>query len=451
MFFDFIQDVNVNIMGDEVPYAGRKDLYEYCTDAEKNATTYPETTMIKIRQAMEVFLKEILLQHGLPIEKKEKSWDKSIKRYKDKITNLTIAEMTVSAFENNIINTMQKNNLDSLRRSCNKYVHVDVKEDHKIIRVEKEKINTNVAISHLRSFYNILINIFNYANAPGFSQNKLQIGKYNIVKVYTDNANDTSVATTQYVAYYQNGTLKNYAYIRRFTKNVKAVQHRYYQRDGFTQDFIDSMDEPSTHIITGSVIETSDVCDYIYIAYKIKPETQVLSEMQQTFSVKDSVDIVLQLTEGLLSIQQGSEKVYHRNIRPRYIFLTPRKDGGYKASLGGFETAKLESEEVEITGTVVDDALAQMKKNPFVPDEAAMEEVDIFDLNWSEVDGYSMAAILAYCISPEYVQQEVDLKAFDCLSENLARLMTDMIKKPFGQKPSLQELKTGLSQELANL
>lgn len=433
MYFEFIKNAKIKIGNSRQDFSIRNDLYKKCQKVETYVCTYPDLSIVSVRQALE------MLVQGILIDNRQSTIDNQTNQ------TYTLYEMIKNCKAKHYIGYDEAQKLHELRIDSNKYVHVEIEENGVRQYVLKEEpISVDTICGYVQKLYDVLKSIFNY-DGPVFRKEYLPIGNYEI-----ERAIETDVADrAEYIGKYENDGVVDYAYIRVFAKidDAQAESKRiFYERDGFAQRFINSMDQDAVHIISGRVLETSDKCDKLYVIYTIKKNTVTLDSFSQQFEKKDALDITLQITRGLLSLLQGGEKVHHRGIRPNHIFITPAGQG-YNVKLGGFETAKIESASV-VVGTVGEWAVERMGGNWFIPDEIRKKDMEeIQGIDWEKVDAYSMAALLAYCLDNSSVKDTIEEEVFDDFSDDLYNVLHNILANSINQKPSLAELEKALSKE----
>lgn len=433
MYFEFVKDVKIKIGNREQNFGIRNDLYDLCKRVETNVRTYPNLSIISVRQVLELLVQGILLENGyqFPADTKDSAY--------------TLEKMISNCRDQHFIRREDAGKLHGLRKECNKYVHVGINvKGERQYELREESISVDTICGYVARLYNVLKSIFNYSGSC-FQKEYLPIGEYEIERVIETGTEERA----EYIGKYGNSGLVNYAYIRVFTKVDDAEtesKRLFYERDGFAQRFINSMDQDAVHIISGSVLKTSDKCDKLYVIYQIKKNTLTLDTVSQKFSEKIALDITLQITRGLCSLLQGNEKIHHRGIRPNHIFITPIGQS-YNAKLGGFETAKIESASVAV-GTVGQWAVERMSGNWFIPAEIRGKDIEgIQGVDWEKVDAYSMAALLAYCLDRSSVKETIEEEVYDNFSDDLRNVLYDILDNSVNEKPSLAELEKALSKE----
>lgn len=436
MYFEFIKQAKVTLNGIEYDFEARTSLYELCRAIEMNARTHTDRCVIGIRQALEILTKVILIQgkYHFPDDSRKSE---------HRLNNM-INECCRQSF----ITKKQKEALHYLRKEMNQYVHITISILGECeYSIQRKGVKVGAACNYVKKLYEIMSSVFGY-KGKAFQKEWLPIGNYEIIKCIDADLTEDFVFQYKYIAKEEKDGVENYAYIRPFPKDEKLQRKLFYERDGFVQKFLRNMDD-TVHIISGTMLETSDSCDVMYICYYIRKNTQTLDVLKQVIDKEQALDITLQTVRGLLSLLQNGDKIHHRGIRPVHIFVTPDTRGRYHVKLGGFETAKIESDSVYIE-TVGYSAKEKMEKNCFIPLEVRNRNIEKMNgIDWEKVDVYSMAVLLLYCLNRKEVTDTIDEGIFyDYFSDKLCNVLCDILGNSINEKPSLEKLEKALDEEL---
>lgn len=439
MYFEFIKQAKIMLNGIEYAFEARTSLYELCRSIEMNARTHTDRCVIDIRQALEILTKVILIQG-------EYHFPDDPRRPEHRLNN-----MINECYHQSFITKDQKGELHYLRTEMNQYVHISISNLGECeYSIEKKGVKSGAACNYVKRLYEIMSSIFRY-DGKAFRKEWLPIGNYEITKCIDADSVEDFVFHYKYVAKEEKDGVENYVYIRPFPKDESLQRKLFYERDGFVQKFLRNMDD-TVHIISGTILETSDSCDVMYVCYYIKKNTQTLDVLDRAVNKEQALDITLQIVRGLLSLLQNGEKIHHRGIRPVHIFVTADRRGKYHVKLGGFETAKVESDSVYIK-TVGINAKEKMETNCFIPLEVRNKDIDeLQGIDWEKVDVYSMAVLLLYCLDRKEVADTIDEGVFyDYFSDEFCDVLCDILMNSINEKPSLEELEKALEKELKSI
>lgn len=209
------------------------------------------------------------------------------------------------------------------------------------------------------------------------------------------------------------------------------------------------------NVVMGSVIETSRECELTYIKYNIREDTFTLANREKLGKVtaKTALEIIEKLIHALLSIQRVKEgtRIYHRGIRPEYVFVTPQRDT-YSVSLGCFETSKIVKEdEREAYTTVYHSMRDKQTLNPFAPYELRNKVIqDTDDVDWEKADTYSLGVLLLWILGDDIrpdKKNDIDI-LIDHYSEDFLNFMERVFHNSLNIKPSLNDFLEAIEKEL---
>ncbi len=424
MYFDFLLDVDVpGNPGKRFGQDGTaQKLHESCCSAERNARINPDQCILNIRQSIEILTKALIIEDGGSIEMKS--------------LNDCIMECR----------WISKGVFHKLRKFSNRVVHNgnDSSINHSTVQQ---------ACENLFDLYRELVRLFH----PKL-QNKLNnieylpIGDYEVIKPVDAQKYEPVVGGKNFFCKKTGSDIDSYAYVRPFDSESNNASEVFKHRDLEIQNFFANM-RGSNSIIRGHEIGQKDSpCDIRYLAYEIQKDTKTLDMLERnSLPAKTVLEIISQITDGLMALSTKSINIHHRCIRPSCIFINKYEDD-YEAKLGCFETAKIEYKERDMRTVMAYMAEAQ-KGNPFVHPELR-EKAQAEDIEWEKGDVYSLGAVLLFCIDQDTVLQGfMDYSClYDSYSEEFCEAMSDILKSnSLEQVSTLDEFSEILHQEIDKL
>lgn len=431
MYFDILNSVNLK---------SKNELLAVCKSVEENARTYPDMCVINIRKALEILTRSILSEKGYIFPKNTRAEEHKLYKM------INLCSENDSRVTKDAISQLHE-----LRDKANKIVHVDYKQEgDNRYKIKDKHATVEVACEMTINLYEIIAKIFGLSKRD-INDYTLPIGDYQIVEVLKKNELEGIAGDYKYIGKKNEMGVDQYAYIRPFAKSAKDDK-TYLERDASALLRIKSDKFKCKHVVAGNIMKVGAECSYIYVTYDINEDTFTLDNQNKKFECKEVLNIALDLTQGLLELKKIKNKINHRSVRPEYVFITPMNDGSYEASLGCFETAKIESKEVPIE-TVMPQMLRTQKSNYFAPSEIRNKSIEeLQDTEWEKVDVYSLMAIIAYCIDRKAIRETINLDVFyDCFSSEFTDFAESVFYNAIKLKPSLEELEEKLEKEVNNV
>lgn len=442
MFFDILNEASIQFSNNEKsPFGARDELHKYCIIAETNARTNPDECMINIRKSLEVLVRGILLEASHVFSADPRNNENSL------------SSMIRICRQKKLISYSVKEDLHYLRTKANDIVHISFSNNGtKEYTIKGKSLSIEETSEHLIKLFGVLNDVFKLGAEP-IDADFLPIGNYEIINKIRKEPYEAIKGEYKYIAKKTELGIATYAFIRPFDKFADISTKLFSERDAYTQLYLKNM-IGSEHIIKGSIIPSSNSCSYLYLAYDIFENTETLEDYKKTFTKKSAVNIVKQLSEGLLGLCSNPQiTIHHRSIRPSYVFLKHWENGMFNARLGGFETAKIENSSIMV-GTVLANLLDTQKNNVFVPPEVRNKsQEELGDISWERVDVYSLAVILAYCLDRKsVVQDRIDFDDYeDDFSEEFIDILNDILYNSLSLKPGINEFYDVLCTEERNL
>jgi len=405
MYFEFVRDALVP--GDPSrSFGAAEELYNYCSEAEKNCRIDPDKAVISVRQALEVLASALLCEYGKTQFTRNDSLDQMLTECKSVCRN---------SIRDEAIDT-----LHTLRAKANKYVHIERKVNAPTVySIRGRHATIKAASKYTVMLYKALSEIFGNPSQY-IDYDFLPIGDYIILDKYKK-APYEACGEYKYYAEKKGSITSTYAYIRPFS-NVRGDRNSVFnERDIAAQEVFKNIPK-SKYIITGEEIPVSTYCDVRYIKYTVRRDTRTLDRVVKDLKPRDVLKILSDVSQGLSEIKVDGINIHHRNIRPTCIFVN--KDGNtYSGQLGCFETAKIEIPNVPVE-TVHVNVLQANKGSIFIHPQLR-EPGDKTSTEWEKGDVYSLAAVLMYCMNPDYVSEgNYDT---DSIAENFSEDFSDEI------------------------
>ncbi len=443
MYFDALKDVQTH---------AKNELYETCLAAEENARIRPNESVINARKALEVFSASVLADHGITIPS-----DKSERQSKG-LSDL-YGQIRKCRWEN-FIDKNTYHLLDEIRRDANKVVHVTYNDAGVPEKYEIKNIDADITLASklVKNLYEGIVNHFLKGKRRlTLDVERLPFGKYQVVELVKKTDMEASAGKFNYICKRvdldeNNRERCSWAYIRAFKKEPEI----YNRRDSTVlYEVWEGIHELPRNIVMGSVIDTSRECGLIYIKYNIDQRTFTLANRERLGKVtaKAALEIIEKLIIALLSIQnvKAGTKIYHRGIRPEYVFVTPQNNS-FSVSLGCFETSKIvKDDEREAYTTVYHTMKEKQTSNPFAPYELRNNLIQDTDgVDWEKVDTYSLGVLLLWILGDDIrsdKQINIDI-LIDHYSDAFVDFMEQVIENSLNIKPSLREFLEALRKEL---
>lgn len=433
LHFDYIKDLKMP--NDKNRVFGAVDtLHGLCCSAEKNAKTYPDTTMINIRQALEVLLRGLLIEDGM-------------KNFSNQITLSNMIDMYAKRCS--FINNKNVTPLHKVRMKANDIVHISYNvQGEKEYKIKDVHASAKESCKYTIELYKVIAEIFNI-EVPEIHANDLPIGEYEIIEKSKSEYYESVEGKYKFIGRISSPNIDTYAYIRPFNGKKNNSRKVFNERDLEVQNFFMNM-RGSSHIIRGHEIRTSDTCEMRYLAYEIQKNTKTLDRIIGEISAYDLLNIIAQVAQGLSELATKKINIHHRGIRPTCIFINSFDDG-YEAKLGCFETAKIEYKE-KIMETVMAYMVESQKDSVFVHPELLGKE-EITGDEWEAGDVYSLAAVLLFCLDKEFVANgEVDCTILTeyYSDEFVEAMMNILITGAIDVVPTMKEFYAILVEEIEN-
>ena len=171
----------------------------------------------------------------------------------------------------------------------------------------------------------------------------------------------------------------------------------------------------------------------------------LLSERFKNFTLKDAISIGCDLLHILLELDKVGNGMHHRHITPGCVIITP-DNGSVLASLVNMQTAKI----VNNPGTIIGGLRGIIESSLYIPNDVrGFGEENLFNVNWEQVDVYSTAMIMLYCIDPNLVRDTVNID--DLFKYGFSDNMVDLFELIFSGStayiPSLEKVLEVLENE----
>lgn len=443
MYFDGLNDVQTH---------AKNELYETCLAAEENARTRPNESVINARKALEVFAASVLADNGItiPSDKFEKQ--------KQGLSNLY--EQIRKCRRENFIDKNTFYLLDEIRRGANEIVHVTYNDAGDPEKYEIKNIDADITLASklVKNLYEGIMNHFIKGKTRlTLDVERLPFDKYQVVELIKKTETEASAGDFNYICKRvdldeSNRKRCRWAYIRAFEKKPET----YNRRDSTVlYEVWEGIHELPRNIVMGSVIETSRECDLIYVKYNIGEETFTLANRERLGKVtaKMALEIIEKLINALLSIQtvKAGTRIYHRGIRPEYVFLTPQNNT-FSVSLGCFETSKIVKDDENQAYTTVYHAMKEKQTlNPFAPYEIRNNLIrDTDNVDWEKADTHSLGVLLLWILGDDIradKQINIDI-LIDYFSDVFINFMEQVLHNSLNIKPSLKDFLEALKKEL---
>lgn len=393
MYFEFVQDVTVpGIKGKS--FGGATELYKYCHEAERNSRIDPDKTMIAIRQALEVLTSALLLEKGTSLTETRIGKDGK-ERKVAKTLNDMIEECRL--LYGNSISGEQFKEIDGLRQDSNRYVHVDKQSKNKTEYTIKGKhASVKTSSNATISLYHVLAKIFG-AEDLDVSKYDLPIGDYEIVEKIKTEPYEPIEDKYKYLAKKEGSIVSTYAYIRPLVNKRNNADAVYNERDIAIQDVLKNI-RSSEYIVNGEEIPVATHTDVRYLKYNVRKDTKTLNVIVKTLQPLEVLQIISDVSKGLLEIMSGNVNIHHRSIKPTCIFVQ-EEDGKKRGKIGCFETAKIEIESQAIETVHVN----LLKKNvgSIYIHPMLLETREVSGIEWEKGDVYSLSVIILYCLDSD--------------------------------------------------
>jgi hypothetical protein len=443
MYFDRLKDIQTH---------AKKELFETCLAAEENARIRPNESVINARKALEIFVASVLADNGITIPSN---------RYEKQRQGLSNLYEQIRKCRNEYY-IDQKNFilLDEIRREANEIVHITYNDAGNPEKYEIKNIDADIKLASrlVKNLYEGVINHFIKGKERlELDMERLPFGEYQIVELIKKTEMEASAGSYNYICkrvYLDETNRKHYrwVYIRAFKKEPET----YYRRDSTVlYEVWEGIHELPRNVVMGSAIDTSRECDLTYIKYNISENTFTLANREKlgTVTAKTALEIIEKLINALISIQtvKAGTKIYHRGIRPEYVFITPQNDS-FSVSLGCFETSKIEKDNKDEAYTTVYHTMKEKQAlNPFAPYEIRNKMIqNRDDVDWEKVDTYSLGVMLLWILGDDIrpdKENDIDI-LIDYYSDDLLEFMEQVFYNSLNLKPSLKEFLKALKKEL---
>lgn len=406
------------------PLDNSGNIYKIFCKVVREARIDPEKCLVDIRKTMESLLKSFFKAESISIvdekTKKEKTLDTLIRelqlRYENKKTPLNF----------NLFYDLKKRGNDGAHKA-------------------ESNASVSKACNATIKLYRQLARIF-VGKYEDYTVEDLPIGSFDIVEKIEAQSYEPVEGGFNYIAKQSGPGANTYVYIRPFS--AKETRSVFDERDLEVQNFFKEM-RGSNYIISGRPIETISPCDVSYFAYDIRKDTLTLNRIK-VLSPYEVIDIILQISKGLLALSSKNINIHHRGIRPSCIFVN-RFDDGCEAKLGCFETAKINIKTPEIASvkTVMPYMADSQQNNVFVHPEINSKE-NVSDREWELGDVYALSAVLLYCLDSKTVldgSMDTDI-LYDEYSSDFVEKINDILKcGSLDLVPTMKEFSLLLEQE----
>lgn len=413
MNFDLFNDIE----GEE-----KGQLLTNCKTVERNIFIDPYNSIANARPALEWLCKGLMKRNNV---RAQKSPDGQVY-----LVNMVEACLTENLFQGCHEATV-------VRRSGNNILHANA-NDESLHIVNEENIAKALKVA--KSLYILMQQAFDLYD--DFDEAKIPFGDYEVLRRVPKSAKEVVVGDYNY--FVCNGG--DHFYLQVYPKNaldekeMLLAERGEMTRERIGEDRQRNAYKPTMYLIYDSQKES----DRRYIIYPIDKGGFLLSELNESLSVKQAIKVGLELIETLCYMKSIGEGIHHRNIQPGSVILMSDGKDDYKAYLINMETAKIKNYAQTIYGSLKE----ILQANAYTPREVRRNE-DGMEIDWEKADVYSVAKVILYCVDPKLVKDEVDPDSlYDIFSDEMVDAFRIIFESTLQDSLNLEEFKEILNSEI---
>ncbi len=401
--FQFIKDV-------------RPDLYQLCYEAEKRAKTEPNGCVLKLRKALERFIKWICSINEIPIHNKD------------------LHDLIVSAYRNGVIQNRYQSYCHEIRKLGNLQAH----SDYEAGNVEQEQVPVNKAIDMVKKFHDTVKNYFednNLAeNIANYDDDFIPLGDYLPIKVLEREAYEACEKKYLCLKYNPNTESNIKCIIRQFKKDFEK-DLGFLLRDMYTLERRWYNEPVPQNIVKYNYISVQTDNTLIFTCYELSSNAEKLNrQLLQNLDTRTRLEIIRGIANGIYELHLNEEPIVHRYLMPASIYLIKMKDGRFIPKICNFEYAKIPNPSNETMGARV----ANRATDPFKAPESNNTDSNI---TWSKMDIYSLGVLVFYIMGLDITGIKKPARLKDCsLSNEFVNMVGKMISNNPCNRPEIQEV-----------
>jgi hypothetical protein len=407
---------------EDIEFIYKDNLISHTTGAEASVYIDPYNAIVSSRSALECLVNGLIRQHNI-ITQADNLCDK-IELCLDKHVFILGAEDA-------------GNKATYVRQHGNKVVHAVTTNNMHIAN----KQNIATAIEVVSSLYDVIKIAFDIA-VP-FDKTKIPFGDYEIIRAVKKIDGEIICGDYNYFVRENDGDVY---YLQCLPLTAEEDDTTLFtRRNEEARNNIRNDRRRHTYLPEIKTIPLPVGSDRKYVLYKVFDDSYLLSERFKNFSLKDAISIGCDLLHILLELDKVGNGMHHRHITPGCVIITP-DNGSVLASLVNMQTAKI----VNNPGTIIGGLRGIIESSLYIPNDVrGFGEENLFNVNWEQVDVYSTAMIMLYCIDPNLVRDTVNID--DLFKYGFSDNMVDLFELIFSGStayiPSLEKVLEVLENE----
>ena len=452
-------------------YDIHRGIYDWLSIAEKNARLNIQNTGNPIRQALELFVKDLIGEHGLSADiPLDLDLAEKLRLLNDERTLRAAGYLApgqridqkpllpYAAYDRvrrryayEVRYTVNKDNAVGFEVESGSYYYLVRKVGNTFSHPEENqgdprKTFDNLCIA-LDAFYKILIKRYRVKNMPAFSRNKMPIGEFIVDSTMEPEDKILSGCTMEFMAHIPSRLGKTYALLRQYPKG--NLDENFIQRNADCFD-VATMSTPSgvpdgmTRMRALNQIDSNN--EFYVIAYLFNQPAQVLSnEILRKLSLQQRLELCKELVEALQTLHTLAHPIQHRLLNFNSIYVT-EYENKWTPHIVKLDFAKINIG-VPIQGFTVGvqaaEASAELLKQQLTARYLAPEwkTEKTKDVNWEQVDIYSLGVMLLDILNGQSslvsIDTVIDQVSALGLPESLVELVAEMTNEASGQRTKL--------------
>lgn len=376
--------MNFNIL-DGIDFIYISDLKSHCLSAERNARVDPYGSTANARSALELLMKGLLKSNGLKCG-----------------GNGVLVDMIKTCLNAHLFmpHTEDAGNYATfIRQYGNGTLHVADNSSRHIVN----KDNLADAMAVLESLYEVVRIAFGIETP--FDPDKVPFRDYEILRTVRKFDGEVICGDFNYFVC-KNGNKSDTYYLQCFPLNTEEESvDSLIERSEEARQSIRNDRKRRAYLLDPQNIVFPEGSDRRLVLYGIHSDSFLLSENRVKMSVRQAMQVGLDLVLTLQELRAVSDGIHHRHINPGCIIITPDRDS-YMAYLVNMQTAKI----VNSDGTIVYGLSRVLESSLYIPDDVrSFSSEKLLQVDWEQVDVYSVAKIMLYCVDPALTAGRVDI------------------------------------------